>query len=179
MNTIAGVLHGGRTGAQLGALAGPIGAAAGAVAGMIIGGAIGWWVGEQIVNQIQRTNEDADENLDDQEDAGACDECGETELPENPDDLLDEGWVEEETQAPNRRRFRNPETGEELEFDQGQPGSPGWRGRDHYHRPNPNATGKGDAYLDGNGNPVPRGSGRSHIPPGTTINGGSSGGSTS
>lgn len=46
-----------------------------------------------------------------------------------------------------------------------KPGSPGFEGKDHYHQRNPNFTGKGDYYLDIDGNPVPKGSKRSHILP--------------
>lgn len=44
-----------------------------------------------------------------------------------------------------------------------KPGSPGFEGKDHYHQRNPNSTGKGDYYLDIDGNPVPKGSKRSYI----------------
>jgi RHS repeat-associated protein len=95
----------------------------------------------------------------------------EIQLPAKPEDLGDE-W--EDVSHPDakdngRSKFRNKETGKELEFDKGKPGEPGWRGKDHYHRPNPNATGKGNSNLDANGNPVPGGSGPSHMPPGTRI----------
>lgn len=59
MNALAGVLHGGRTGASIGAYGGPYGAAAGAVIGGLIGGAIGWWAGNEIVEQIDAANADA------------------------------------------------------------------------------------------------------------------------
>jgi hypothetical protein len=52
-----------------------------------------------------------------------------------------------------------------LRFDKGKEGKPGHEGKDHYHRENPDATGKGDAYLDKFGNPVPRGSDASHLYP--------------
>ncbi|KHD07492.1 hypothetical protein PN36_31420 [Candidatus Thiomargarita nelsonii] len=91
------------------------------------------------------------------------------ELPQNPDDLLDDGY--EETTDPRTpehiRRFRNPKTGDEVEFHKGKPGKPGWEGKDHWHRFNPNKTGKGDAMLDKNGNPVPKNSKPSHIKPST------------
>lgn len=90
------------------------------------------------------------------------------ELPENPDDLLEDGY--EETTRPGTpdhiRKFRNPKTGDEVEFHKGKPGEPSWEGKDHWHRYNLNATGKRDAMLDKNGNPVPRKSKPSHIPPG-------------
>lgn len=175
--TVQGVLHGGRTGAQIGALGGPWGAAAGAVAGAVIGGAIGWWAGNQIANQMSDADENAEEELEDkpvEECEGGC----ETTTPDNPDDLLDQGWEETshpDAKAAGRRTFRNPKTGEELIFDKGKPGQPGWEGRDHYHRPNPNRTNRHDEYLDMNGDPTRRGSGPSHIPPGTTLGNGGAG----
>jgi hypothetical protein len=75
MNAVAGVLHGGRTGAQLGALGGPLGAAAGAVAGAIIGGAIGWWLADQAISQMSAADEDADKKLSDQSATDACSTC--------------------------------------------------------------------------------------------------------
>jgi len=90
------------------------------------------------------------------------------ELPENPDDLLDDGYEEtthSEVQEGSTRTFRNPETGDEVEFHKGGLSKPRWRGKDHWHRYNPNATGKRDAMLDKNGNPVPKGSKASHIEP--------------
>jgi len=90
------------------------------------------------------------------------------ELPEDPDDLLDDGYEETthlEVQEGGTRTFRNPETGDKVRFDKGDPNEPGWKGKDHWHRYNPNTTGKGDLYLDKNGNPVPKGSKPSHIEP--------------
>jgi RHS repeat-associated protein len=92
-------------------------------------------------------------------------------LPANPDDLVnDHGYTE--TSHPKaaengHRTFDNEETGDKVRFDKGKPDAPGHEGKDHYHRPNPNATGKGDQYLDKNGNPVPRGSDPSHLYPST------------
>lgn len=59
MNALAGVFHGGRTGAAIGAYGGPYGAAAGAVIGGLIGGAIGWWAAEAVTEQIDAANADA------------------------------------------------------------------------------------------------------------------------
>ena len=91
-------------------------------------------------------------------------------LPPNPDDLLKDRWVE--TSNPNaaatgHREFKNPQTGEEVWFDKGRPGKPGFEGKDH-HRVNPSSTSKQDSNLDVHGNPVPRGNNRSHIIPGET-----------
>lgn len=89
-------------------------------------------------------------------------------LPENPDDLLDQGY--EETSHPDaaangHRTFVNPESGDEVRYDEGESGKPGYRGQDHYHRPNPDSTGRHDQYLDKDGNPVGRGSDESHLVP--------------
>ena len=94
---------------------------------------------------------------------------GQQSWPANPDDLLKQGWIETsdpEAVKAGRRTFSNPETGEEIAFDKARPGQPGFEGRDHYHRVNPDSVGKRDANLDASGNPVPRGSKRSHIVPG-------------
>ncbi len=180
----AGAVRGGMWGMRLGALLGPLGAAVGTVVGAAGGIAVtaglAYLGKEAISNQMSKADGDAEKDLDDEEDGGPCSGCGDRTLPDNPDDLVEEGWVEEPDRAPGRRRFRDPETGEELIFDEGRPGQPGWEGRDHYHRPNPNAPGKKkDFYLDKNGNPVNKGSGASHISPGTTITNGSNSGPTS
>lgn len=94
---------------------------------------------------------------------------GRLDLPANPDDLLRKGWIEttHPKEAENgRRTFENPQTGQKIEFDKGEPGEFGFRGKGHYHYLNPNRTGKRDDYLDVNGNPVPDGSKRSHTIPG-------------
>jgi hypothetical protein len=89
-------------------------------------------------------------------------------LPANPDDLKSQGYDETshpDAAAAGHRTFENPATGDKVRHDQGKPGAPGHEGEDHYHRYNPNATGKSDQYLDANGNPVPRGSDASHLTP--------------
>jgi hypothetical protein len=94
---------------------------------------------------------------------------GRPKLPANPDELLDQGYVETSdprAAAAGRRTFENPETGDRLDFDKGEPGADGFRGDDHYHQTNNNATGKGNQYLDKSGNSVPRGSKASHLLPG-------------
>ena len=89
-------------------------------------------------------------------------------LPSNPDDLLAQGWNETtdpRMAAAGRRTFINPTTGEQVEFDLAQPAGTGFKADDHYHVLNPDTTSKLDYYLDQNGNPVPKGSTASHIPP--------------
>ncbi len=62
-------------------------------------------------------------------------------------------------------QLRDKETGEIVHHDKGKPGATGHEAHDHYHRPNPNATGNHDKYLDAKGNPVPKGSEPSHLYP--------------
>lgn len=134
--------------------------------------------------EIMKADEEADDIFADDEPTGvqSCPEesCSDKtspaegkdksgELPENPDDLLEDGY--EETTHPNAqkqgiRTFHNPKTGDEVEFHKGRPNETGWKAKDHWHRYNPNTTGKRDLYLDRNGNPVPKGSDESHIEPG-------------
>lgn len=90
-------------------------------------------------------------------------------LPNKADDLLKQGY--KETSHPGaakagHRTFENSKTGDKVRFDQGKPGKPGYEGQDHYHRYNPNATGKTDQYLDKSGNPCARGCDASHLFPG-------------
>lgn len=88
-------------------------------------------------------------------------------LPANPDDLLKRpGWKETthpEAGKKGHRTFENKETGEKLRHDKGKSWGTGHKAHDHYHRPNPNATGKHDEYLDGRGNPTRDQSDPSHI----------------
>jgi len=51
-------------------------------------------------------------------------------------------------------------------FDKGVPGTSGFRGKDHYHIKNPNATDNSDRYVDKNGNIVGKNARASHILPG-------------
>ncbi len=132
--------------------------------------------------EIMKADEDADDIFADDEPTGiqSCPEesCSDKmspaegkdkfrELPKNPDDLLEDGY--EEITHPGTpehiRKFRNPKTGDEVEFHKGRPNKSAWKGKDHWHRINPNKTGNRDRYLDKNGNPIPRGSDASHIEP--------------
>ena len=65
----------------------------------------------------------------------------------------------------NSRTFHDPATNLDIRFDKGDPTKNGFAAKDHYHVENPNKTGKMDAYLDIDGNPVPKGSKASHIFP--------------
>jgi hypothetical protein len=53
-------------------------------------------------------------------------------LPSDPTQLPPE-WVRDPTHLdPNGSRWRHP-SGEYLDFHNGRPGAPGWRGKDHWH----------------------------------------------
>ncbi|MCB2262169.1 MAG: hypothetical protein LGR52_04415 [Candidatus Thiosymbion ectosymbiont of Robbea hypermnestra] len=128
---------------------------------------------------IMEASEQADEDFADEELSGvqSCpkaktcaseDKEKPEELPKNPDDLLDEGYEETthpEARKKGKREFLNPKTGDKVRFEKGDPNKTGWKGKDHWHRYNPNATGKRDLMLDKNGNPAPKGSNTSHIEP--------------
>ena len=87
-------------------------------------------------------------------------------LPANPDDLLQQGWVE--TSHPNavrtgHREFVNIKTGLKIVHDVAVVGADGFKGVDHYHVFNPNSKGNQDKYLDKNGHPTRKGANNSHI----------------
>lgn len=88
-------------------------------------------------------------------------------LPLNPESHPD--WKDishpQEKEKGGRSTFEHKYSGEKIYKDKGRPGEPGHRGRDHYHRPNPNATGRHDEYLDAKGKPVPDGHDSSHLYP--------------
>src|SRR5574338_63272 len=90
-------------------------------------------------------------------------------LPKDPNKLLEAGWKEtthpEMKANSGSREFVDPKSGMKARHDPGKPGANGWEGEDHYHVENPSSTGKGDRYLDVEGNPVPKGSNKSHIEP--------------
>jgi hypothetical protein len=60
------------------------------------------------------------------------------------------------------RKFENKQTGEQYRHDQGRPGETGHEANDHWHHLRPNGKG-GYEYLDGKGNPVPKGHDKAHI----------------
>ena len=91
-------------------------------------------------------------------------------LPQKPNELLSKGWKEitdpRAKEAGNSRVFKEKDTGLRIRFDKGTPGEFGFKGKDHYHIDNPNATDtKVGRYLDRNGNPVNKNSKASHIIP--------------
>ena len=94
-----------------------------------------------------------------------------TTLPSDPDDLNDD-WEEQTEQAPHRRTFKHKTKEIVIHFDEGQEGEDGWEGKDHWHVRNPNwkeSDKKKDFYVDKDGNPVNKGSDKSHIDPGTEV----------
>ncbi len=77
---------------------------------------------------------------------------------------LSDDW--NETTHPNminRREFIYKDTEIKIFFDKGISGRNRYQAIDHWHRYNPNTTNKNNYYLDKDGNPVRRGSGKSHI----------------
>ena len=82
--------------------------------------------------------------------------------PSSPNDLSDE-WEDvthpDQKGNTNDRRYRNKESGEEIEFHPNDKNGP----NPHWHRHNPNRSGKDDYYLDKHGAPVRKGSKPSHI----------------
>ncbi len=89
-------------------------------------------------------------------------------LPNNPDIMIKNGWMEishPNAKSTGHRTFVEKETGLKVEFDEGKTGAPGYKGLNHYHILNPNATNAKNKYLDKDGNPVRNGSPKSHITP--------------
>lgn len=89
-------------------------------------------------------------------------------FPSNPDIMVKNGWKDishPNAKASGHRRLIEEESGMKVEFDRKVLGAPGYRGVDHYHVLNPNATSARDKYLDKNGNPVRKGAPESHIIP--------------
>lgn len=89
-------------------------------------------------------------------------------LPKSYKTLLKSGWVDisdPRQAAHGHYELRESSTGLRIRFDKGVPGANGFKGKDHYHIYNPNATGNKDLYLDINGNPTRKNSKASHILP--------------
>lgn len=89
-------------------------------------------------------------------------------LPSNPTELLNNGW--EDISHPSAAdsghyELKETTTGLRIRFDKKISGASGFRGKDHYHILNPNATGNHNLYLDKDGNPVRKSSTASHILP--------------
>ena len=90
-------------------------------------------------------------------------------LPKDPQKLIKDGWKETTPKSmkdnSSSRQFTDKESDLKIRFDKGKEGADGYKGKDHYHIHNPKSTGKGDYYLDKEGNPVPKNSKASHIIP--------------
>lgn len=91
-------------------------------------------------------------------------------LPPKPDAEFLKEW--DDVTHPNAkdrttdRDYVHKRTGLRIRFDPAKKGAPGFNGIDHYHILNPDRKkGKGDEYLDKDGNVVRRGSDESHIIP--------------
>jgi len=83
-------------------------------------------------------------------------QAGELTLPNDPSGLGPE-WTPDPTHTPpNGSRWNGP-GGIGLDFDQGQPGKKGWRGKDHWH------------IVTSPGQDGKRVRGEEHLPPGTKI----------
>ena len=89
-------------------------------------------------------------------------------LPSDPHTLLKNGWIDlSDPQAAQagHMKIREKDSGLILGFDRGTPGASGYKGVNHYHIFNPNATGNSDLYLDKYGNLTRKNSKASHILP--------------
>lgn len=89
-------------------------------------------------------------------------------LPKDWTKLLSCGW--ENISHPSAAKvgsykLQEKSSGLIIRFDEGKSGVSGFRGQNHYHIENPNATGNSNMYLDKNGDPVAKGSKASHILP--------------
>lgn len=87
-------------------------------------------------------------------------------LPKNP--AKDKNWEDishPKAKANGHSTYKNKKTGEKIRLDQGDPKDTGHEAHDHYHRLNPDKTGKYNEYLDQYGNSVPKGSDESHLYP--------------
>lgn len=71
---------------------------------------------------------------------------GGSRLPDDPNELLKQGWKDVthplKRKNSNTLEYKNPKTLQEVSFDKGKKGSPGFRGVDHYHWKNLNETTK-------------------------------------
>ncbi len=125
------------------------------------GATIGYW-GYKGYKHYKETHDNASFNVMERSKKGGIDPS----LPKNPE--KDKNWEDishPEAKTNGHHKYKNKKTGEEIEFDKGKLGNHGHKAHDHYHRPNPNSTGRHDEYLDKNLNPVGRNSEESHLYP--------------
>lgn len=89
-------------------------------------------------------------------------------LPRDYNVLLNSGFIDISSPLAKERGYillKEVSTGLKIRFDKKTKGANGFRGKNHYHIFNPNATSNKNLYLDINGNPVNKGSRASHILP--------------
>ena len=90
-------------------------------------------------------------------------------LPSSPSSLLKKGWIDithPDAKKAGHLELQETSTGLKIRFDKKTPGAKGYKGKNHYHIYNPNATSNKDLYLNSKGNPVAKNSSESHILPG-------------
>ena len=87
-------------------------------------------------------------------------------FPENHNAFRQQGWQDvtdpRQVSAGNKAR-EYVKNGIRIIYEDGEMGARGFKGIDHYHIINPNATNNYDMYLDKYGNPTPKNSKQSHI----------------
>ena len=89
-------------------------------------------------------------------------------LPSDPTSLTNSGWTDishPDARASGHIELKENATGLRIRYDKKVPNAPGYKGKDHYHIYNPNATSNKDLYLDKDGNPTGKNSKSSHILP--------------
>jgi len=91
-----------------------------------------------------------------------------SKLPKDPTKLLNNGWEDithPDAKDTGHMLLKETSTGLRIGFDKGVPGANGFKGKDHYHIFNPDATSNKDLYLDKFANPTKKGSKNSHVLP--------------
>lgn len=76
-------------------------------------------------------------------------------LPKDP--FNDPDWEEISHPEQGKRghhEFQHKKSGEKIRYDKGRPGETGHKGRDHYHRLNPDKADRKKPYLDKDGKPI-------------------------
>ena len=89
-------------------------------------------------------------------------------LPQTGSDLTNIGWID--ISHPSQANmgsftYKDPTTGLKIRYDTPTPGENGFKGKNHFHILNPNATNARNMYLDIHGNPVAKNCKASHILP--------------
>lgn len=146
-----------------------------AIAGAVIGAVLGvvvYQVAPKLENAVNKDKETSSKNEEESSDKNA--RYRDPNFPGNDADLEKHPDWKETTHPSQKeaghREFINGKTGDKIRFDKGDPNNLGHEAHDHYHRYNPNARNRHEAYLDINGKPVGRGSDASHLYPPRGIN---------